>query len=82
MEEAMHNAFTWSSIIAGFLSGALWFYASGIKVPTNIGSGYGALVGVDEMTAGFGKQAIWNSYAAVATAVAAIMQAFAQIFPA
>jgi|GEM_PF-5289714 len=25
----MHNAFTWSSIIAGFLSGALWFYASG-----------------------------------------------------
>jgi hypothetical protein len=95
MEEAMHNALVWLarihldldhalnwlSIIVGFLSGALWLYASRIKVPTNIASGYGTLVGVDEMTAGFRKQAIWNSYAAVATAVAAILQAFAQIFP-
>jgi len=81
MEEATHNAFIWSSIITGFLSGALWFYASSINVPTNIGSGYGALVGVEEMTTGFRKQAIWNSYAAVATAVAVVLQAFGQIFP-
>ena len=60
----------WLSIGAGFLSGALWFYAAIIKVPTNIGSGYGALVGVEEMTAGFKKQAIWNSSAAVLQAVA------------
>jgi len=94
-EEAMHNALVWLarihldlhnalnglSIFTGFLSGALWLYASRIKVPTNIGSGYGALVGVDEMTAGFRKQAIWNSYAAVATAGAALLQASAQIFP-
>src|SRR5262249_28681561 len=65
MEEAMHNAFIWSSIITGFLSGALWLYASTITVPTNIGSGYGTLVGVEEMTVGLKKQAIWNSYAAV-----------------
>ena len=77
----MHNAFVWSSIITGILSGALWFYASSITVPTDIGSGYGTLVGVQEMTAGLKKQAIWNSYAAVATAVAAVLQAFAQIFP-
>jgi len=37
----MHNAFIWSSIIAGFLSGALWLYASGIKVPINLVSGFG-----------------------------------------
>jgi len=77
----MHNAFIWSSIITGFLSGALWLYASTITVPTNIGSGYGTLVGVEEMTVGLKKQAIWNSYAAVATAAAAVLQAFARIFP-
>ncbi len=65
----------WLSIVAGFISGALWLYAARIKVPTNIGSGYGALVGVQEMTAGFKKQATWNSYAAIMTAVAAVLQA-------
>ena len=61
----------------GFLSGALWLCAAIIKVPTNIGGGYGALVGVEEMTAGFRKQAIWNSSAAAATAIAALLQAIA-----
>jgi hypothetical protein len=56
---------------------ALWLYAAVLRVPTNIGSGYGALVGVDEMTAGFKKQANWNSYAALATAAAALLQAAA-----
>jgi hypothetical protein len=73
----MHGALIWLSIGAGFLSGALWLYAASVKVPTNIGSGYGTLVGVEEMTAGFRRQAIWNSYAAVATAVAALLQAAA-----
>jgi hypothetical protein len=41
----MHNILNWPPIIMGFLSGALWLCASIIKVPTNIGSGYGALVG-------------------------------------
>jgi hypothetical protein len=73
----MHNAFVWLSIIASFVSGALWLYSALIKVPTNIGSGYGALVGVDEMTVGFKKQALWNSWAAAATALAAVLQALA-----
>jgi len=47
----------WLSIIAGFASGALWFYAAIIEVPTNIGSGFGKIVGLDEMRDGFKKQA-------------------------
>jgi hypothetical protein len=70
--------------LAGCLSSPLfylWLYASTIRVPTNIQSGFGALVGVDEMTAGFRKQALLNSYAAVATATAAFFQAAAAITP-
>jgi hypothetical protein len=72
--------FNWLSIIAGFLSGMLWLYAARIDVPTNISSGYGGtLVGVDDMKKGFKKQATWNSRAAIATAVAALLQAAASL---
>ena len=71
---------TWLSTGAGLLAAALWFYASIIKVPTNISSGYGGtVVGVEEMAAGFKKQSAWNSYAAVMTAAAASFQAVAQL---
>jgi hypothetical protein len=79
MSVTVYDALNWSSIIAGFLSGALWLYAARINVPTNIGSGFGALVGVEEMTAGFRKQAVWNSWAAVATAIAALLQAAGRV---
>jgi hypothetical protein len=36
----MHSALIWLSILAGFLSGALWLYAARIKVSTSIGSGF------------------------------------------
>jgi hypothetical protein len=75
----MHNTLSWLSIGAGFLSGTLWLYAALVRVPTNIESGWGTLVGVDEMSAGFRKQAFWNSCAAVATAAAALFQAAALI---
>ena len=75
----MHYALNWLSIVSGFTSGALWLYTALIKVPTDIRSGYGALVGVEEMTAGFKKQARWNSYAAIATAAAALFQAVALV---
>ena len=75
----MHNALIWLSIAAGFVSGALWLYAAVIRVPTNIGSGFGALVGVEEMTAGFRRQAFWNSCAAIATAAAALLQVAARV---
>ena len=78
-ENVMHTAFSWLATIAGFISGALWLYAARIKVPTEIGSGYGALVGVKEMTEGFNKQASWNSYAAIATGAAALLQAVAMV---
>jgi hypothetical protein len=48
-----------------------------IKVPTNIESGYGKLVGVEEMSAGLKKQTQWNGYAAACTGVAASLQAAA-----
>ena len=75
----MHNALGWLSIAAGFTSGALWLYAALIKVPTEIGSGWGAFVGVEEMTAGFKKQTFWNGWAALATAAAAALQAAAML---
>jgi hypothetical protein len=52
-----------------------------IHVPTNIGSGFGTLVGVEELTIGFKKQAAWNGYAAIATAAAALFQAAAMLSP-
>jgi len=76
---AIHSALNWLSIVAGFVAGTLWLYASLVKVPTKIGSGFGALVGVEKMTAGFKKQAFWNSCAAVATAAAALLQAAAML---
>ena len=75
----MHTAFSWLAIVAGFISGALWLYAARIKVPTEIGSGYGKLVGVEAMTEGFTKQASWNGYAAIATGAAALFQAIAMM---
>jgi hypothetical protein len=77
----MHTVLSWLSVAAGFISGALWFYAAVIRVPTNIGSGWGALVGVEEMTAGFKKQALLNSFAAMATATAALLQAAGMMVP-
>jgi hypothetical protein len=75
----MHSAFLWLSIVASFMSGALWLYAAVLKVPTDILATINGLVGVDKMKAGFKKQAIWNSYAALATAAAALLQAAAMM---
>ena len=75
----MHTAFSWPAIVAGFLSGVLWLYAARIKVPTEIGSGFGALVGIEAMSAGFNRQASWNGYAAIATGAAALFQAIAMM---
>jgi hypothetical protein len=66
----------WLSIVASFASGALWLYAANIKVSTNIaGTWGGKIAGLDEMRVGCGKQATWNSRAAVMTAIAAVLQA-------
>jgi hypothetical protein len=77
-----HNVFVSLSTIAGFMAGLLWFRAARIKVSTTLASGYGGTIeGLQEMAAGLEKQTAWNSYAAVMTALAALLQALAQISP-
>ena len=78
----LHDPLVWLSIIAGLLAGALWLYASTIKVPTNLVSGWDGWVGgLPEMSGAFKSQATWNGYAAAMTALAAILQALAQLIP-
>ena len=77
----LHSLSTWIGVATAFVAAALWFYASLIHVPTDIKSGFGKLVGVDEMSAGFKKQARWNAFAAAVTGVAAAMQAIALLYP-
>jgi hypothetical protein len=75
-EAPMDAILNCSSVIFGFLSGALWLVAALMKVPTNLSSGFGGTVtGLDAMAAGFRRQAIWNGAAAGATALAALLQA-------
>jgi hypothetical protein len=50
---SLHNFILWLSIAVGFLSAALWFYSAHVNVPLNLKSGYGALIGVEEMAKGF-----------------------------
>jgi hypothetical protein len=77
---ALHDLLVWLSVASGFIAALLWFYASSISVPTDIKSAYGALLGVEEMSAGFKKQARWNAIAAAVTGVAALFQWAAQWF--
>jgi hypothetical protein len=78
--KTMHSTLNLASFVAGFASGVLWLCAAWVKVPTALGSAYGGVIdGLDEMRKGFRKQAIWNSAAAAMTAVAAVLQAFAQL---
>jgi hypothetical protein len=67
------------TVVLWLATGALWLRASTVAVPTNLQSGYGALVGIDEMSLGFKRQAFWNKWAAVASCAAALMQAAAVV---
>jgi hypothetical protein len=78
----MHSWFYWGAVALGFLSGALWVYAARINVPTHLVTAYGGpIVGLDEMRAGFEKQATWNSWAATCTALAVFCQVVATLVP-
>jgi hypothetical protein len=72
---------SWISILAAFLAAGLWWYAASINVPTNIQSGFGALVGVEEMSVGFKCASNWNRLAALATGIAVFFQAIALMLP-
>jgi hypothetical protein len=70
-----HTLFSWIAVIAGLLSGLLWLYAALIRIPTEkLGSGFGTLVGVEDVAAAFKRQTLWNACAATATGVAALLQ--------
>jgi hypothetical protein len=72
----LHMAFTWSSIVAGLTSAALWYRAATIKVKKAIpGATPQPLNTRAEL------QSQYNQYAAFATAGAVTLEALARIFP-
>jgi len=78
----LHTIFSWLSVAAALGAAGLWFYASKIRVPTDIKSGFGSLVGIEEMSAGFKRQGIWNAVAAAMTGAAVLLDLAAKAFPA
>ena len=70
---ALHTFIPGLSVIAALVAAALWFYEASIHVPTDIKSGYGRLVGVDEMSASLKKQGFWNAVAAALTGAAVLL---------
>ncbi|HXW72627.1 MAG TPA: hypothetical protein VEK34_14575 [Methylocella sp.] len=78
----LHKIISWLYVAVALSAAGLWFYASIIQVPTDIQSGYGSLVGVEEMSAGFKKQGFWNAAAAAMTGVAVLLELVAaKAFP-
>ncbi len=72
----LHDLLTELGAGIAFVAAGLWFHAAWIRVPT-IHSGWGLLVGVEDMSAAFKKQGYWTAAAAAATGAAALLQAFA-----
>lgn len=77
----LHTLFSGLAVVAALGAAGLWFYASMIHVPTDIKSGYGKLVGVEKMTAGFKKQGLWNAVAAAMTGAAVLLDLAARACP-
>ena len=78
----LHKIFSCFSVAAALCAAGLWFYASKIRVPTDIKSGYGGLVGIEEMSAGFKRQGFWNAVAAAMTGAAVLLELAAKAFTA
>lgn len=78
----LHNLLSALAAAAALGAAGLWLYASIIRVPTDIKSGYGGpLVGVEEMSAAFRKQGFWNAAAAAATGAAVLLDLASRAFP-
>jgi hypothetical protein len=76
----MQSLLQWLTVLAALTSGALWWYASTINVPTKLVTAYGGPInGLSDMSAAFERQARWNSYAAIATGAAALLQAISML---
>jgi hypothetical protein len=65
-------------VITAVFSALSWFISSMIKIPTEIKSGFGKLVGVEEMTLAFRKQSRFNSSAAFFAAISSAFQLLSQ----
>jgi hypothetical protein len=76
----LHKILNVLAVAAALGAAFLWFYASLIPVPTDIKSGWGSLVGVEEMSAGFQKQGFWNAVAAAMTGAAVLLELAAKAF--
>ena len=70
----LHKVLSMLAVAVALGAAGFWFYASIIPVPTDIQSGFGKLVGVEEMSAGFRKQGFWNAVAAAATGAAVLLE--------
>jgi hypothetical protein len=81
MDMTLHKILSWLAVAAALGAAGLWFYSSIIDVPTDIESGFGKLVGVEEMSAGFKKQGFWNAVAAAMTGGAVLLELAAKAFP-
>ena len=73
----VHSLASWVAALLWSVAALLWLRSATITVPTDLQSGYGQLVGVEEMSAGFENQAFWNKWSAAASFLAAIVQALA-----
>jgi hypothetical protein len=69
------------AVVAALIAAGLWFCASIIPVPTDIRSGYGSLVGVEELSAGLKKQGFWNAVAAAMMGAAVLLDLVTRVFP-
>jgi hypothetical protein len=77
----LRKMLTFLSVVAALGAAGLWFYASKIRVRTDIKSGYGRLEGVEEMSADFKKQGFWNAIAAAMTGAAILLDVAAKACP-
>jgi hypothetical protein len=76
MFPSLHTALTWSSIVAGLASAALWYRAATVKVKkANPRAAHEALKTRAQL------QSQYNQDAAFATAGAVALEALARIFP-
>jgi hypothetical protein len=64
------------------LRGGSLVYASLVRVPTDLKSAYGTLLGAEEMSVGFQKQGFWNAVAAAITGLAVLLDLASRAFPA
>jgi hypothetical protein len=75
MLSILHTTFTWSSIVAGLASAALWYRAATVKVKKS-----DPRAAHEAIKTRASLQSQYNQYAAFATAGAVALEALARVF--